>query len=277
MLALRRKVQEELEKAALDAVTCRMTEAAHILRASCGAGSPAAIQNAAAAVTAYEDMLQKHEEQEGTATAELQGCRTALQNLRDTRDLSWENREQLPQIIEKLKEDKNVRLRDEVVDKVDGTMADLNIHQRGGVTWARFRISLSWQNGPGQTDLDMHMKCPRCKKVVYYCRKNCRCREVDGLHLDVDDTGRPQERSEENMWVKNLPAEGAYVLCIRLYGGPPVPFRVRVQRSGHKDRLYKFEGRKVHEKRKDFITVFTANADQNDVSLESPHEFVELD
>lgn len=247
------------------------------LQASCGACSPAAIQNAAAAVAAYEEKLQNYEEQEGTATAEFRGCQTTLQNLRDTCDLSWENRERLAQTVENLKDDQNVRLRDEVVDKVDETKTDLNIHERGGVTSAGFRISLSWQNGPRKTDLDMHMKCPRCGSRVSWVNRNCCCREEDCLQLDVDDMGQSQERSQENMWVKKLPRDGSYVLDIGLFSGPPVPFRVRVQRSGHKDGLYKFEGDKIHHETFSRITVFTANADQNRVSLESPYEFVELD
>ena len=122
-----------------------------------------------------------------------------------------------------------------------------------------------------RTDLDMHMKCPECKKEVYYNFKKCRCAEERRrLWLDVDMQGEKDD-STENMTVDQPSAKG-YELRVRLYSGEPVPFTVLVRRAGYPDREYYNLG--PHKREMEMMSIFSASMDEKgDLQLKSDFPF----
>mmetsp|Transcript_19145 Transcript_19145/g.44576 ORF Transcript_19145/g.44576 Transcript_19145/m.44576 type:complete len:202 (+) Transcript_19145:304-909(+) len=173
----------------------------------------------------------------------------------------------LPEVLRNLQEDRNVKLSEAIVDRADALISSLNVHRAGGITFAGFRATLTWQNGENRTDLDMHMTCPACPgscAEVYYSNQACGCAESSPsrLQLDKDDQGL-YPRSEENMYMQT-PAPGkSYTLRVRLFSGPPVEFKVVLHRKGQQDRVYKMKAHTASDEDKPVISVFTAGADES--------------
>lgn len=87
-------------------------------------------------------------------------------------------------------------------------------------------VSLSWFNHHKKTDLDMHITHPcGCEPVSFHQKRCCHCT----AHLDVDDQGKANDMSCENVfWSEDAP-HGTYTIDVRKHNGPKLPFQLLVK------------------------------------------------
>ncbi|CAE7250540.1 unnamed protein product [Symbiodinium necroappetens] len=207
-------------------------------------------------------------------TEKLQSFRRTAENLHASLAIGWEDRGKARNLIRAVANDTTASLEPDFLAESRMTVSNVEVFDSGGKLNAAFRVTLSWQNSsPGvSTDLDMHMKCPECKKEVYFNRKECWCKEEQRrLWLDVDMTGTKDD-STENMTVDQPSAKG-YKLRVKLYRGEPVPFTVLVRRAGYPDREYYKLG--PHKEVGEMMSIFSASMDEKgDLQLESDSKFL---